>query len=71
MKGMMKNRGVDGVMQLMEQQVALYDRKGGAKFKNAEAEVDDIIKKIPELKPARSRMVALYGKCREKTGLPV
>jgi hypothetical protein len=61
--------GDSGFMRYLMEQTDNYSVKDGKKFDNAEAEVDDLIKNIPEIKQLKVSIVEFFKDVRIKNGL--
>jgi hypothetical protein len=61
--------GDSGFMRYLNDQTDKYSLKDGKKFDSAEDEVDDLIKKIPEIKHLRVQLVSFFKEVRIKYGL--
>ncbi len=62
--------GINGLMNLVARYADRYNVSSGRKYKTTEDEVNHIVRKIPELEPAKDTLVAVVRNIRVKNGLP-
>lgn len=65
-----KKVGLNQYLSMYSKLANLYDVKNGKKFATTEEEVNDVIKDVPELEPAKSQLIQLTRNMRVKAGLP-
>jgi hypothetical protein len=65
-----KKVGLNQFLNMYASLAGKYDVANGKKFANTEAEIDDVIKDVPELLPAKAQLIQLTRNMRVKAGLP-
>jgi hypothetical protein len=67
---LIRTRGLDFYLDYYAKNIHGYDAKEGKKFKTTAEEVDDFIKDVKELSPAREQLIQLTRNARIKANLP-
>lgn len=70
-KSLIQKGGLPLVLDYYNKFACMYSKKEGKKYANAEEEINDTIKNIPELEPIKDKLLDQCKTNRERVGLTV